>query len=173
MDASYRLLLIRYISIYFPSSGIKTPWDVSWSSKPIISFSAAFHERIRKRETLVRPTRNNSPNPDSFMPVIETLSPGSTATLLSRTKPEEADVMDGVIGFCLGSLSAVHSGYLRWHCWLRQNGKTGNWPETNVIMRCQGLSGPCRIKWFFLTVIRPSRRILPSSLDKALRSRFR
>lgn len=32
---------------------------------------------------------------------------------------------------------------------------------------------PVRIKCFFLTVIRPSRRIFPSSLDKALRSRFR
>jgi len=51
---------------------------------------------------MVRPTRNNSPNPDTFMPVIETLPAESTATLLSRTKPEEAEVMDGVIGFLLG-----------------------------------------------------------------------
>ena len=36
------------------------------------------------------------------MPVIETLPVGYTATLLSRTKPEEAEVMDGVIGFLLG-----------------------------------------------------------------------
>ena len=36
------------------------------------------------------------------MPVIETLPVGNAATLLSRTKPEEAEVMDGMIGFLLG-----------------------------------------------------------------------
>ena len=36
------------------------------------------------------------------MPVIETLPVGYTATLLSRTKPKEAEVMDGMIGFLLG-----------------------------------------------------------------------
>ena len=69
------------------------------------------------------------------MPVIETLPVGYTATLLSRTKPEEAEVMDGMIGFLLGIFVGSSFGVFtmalliaaKWEDW--QLAGNGRWED--------------------------------------------